>query len=204
MAFIIGKKIKMDSTWDEDGKVIPVTKVQAGPVVVTQVRTNEKDGYEAFCVGFDNSAKNLSKPVLGHLKDLGKFRYMHEFRKTNDEESYKVGDVIDVSVFEKGNKVKVTGKDKGRGFQGVVKRHGFSGGPKTHGNKDQQRTPGSIGSTGPQRVIKGKKMAGHMGDKTVTIKNLMVVGIDKENNTIDIKGGIPGNRNGIIFIETAK
>lgn len=192
--------MNMESVWDKNGKMIPVTKVKAGPIVVTQVRTIERDGYEAFQVGFDNSANRVNKPLAGHLKNLGKFKHIHEFRKTN--EKYNIGDIIDVTTFEKGVKIKVTGKEKGRGFQGVVKRHGFSGGPKTHGNKDQQRMPGSIGSTGPQRVIKGQKMAGHMGDETVTIKNLEIIDIDTENEVLKIKGGIPGSRNGIIYIET--
>jgi len=191
----------MENVWDENGNVTPVTRINAGPVIVTQIKTKDIDGYESFQVGFDNSAKKLSKPLKGHLKDIGNFRYLHEFVK-KDNSAYKIGDAIDVSVFNSNDLVRVTGIGKGRGFQGVVKRHGFSGGPKTHGDKDQQRTSGSIGSTGPQRVMPGKKMAGHMGCNKVTVKNLRIISVDKENNFLLVKGAVPGNKKGIIFIET--
>jgi large subunit ribosomal protein L3 len=211
MPFIVGKKVKMEQIWDEQGNVIPVTVISAGPVVVTQVKSKEKDGYEAFQVGYDNSAKHISKPLSGHLsvqdgsapggkKLLGKFRHIKEFRKTGDE-SFSVGDTIDVSAFAKGDRVNVTGWEKGRGFQGVVKRHGFHGGPKTHGQKNRLRAPGSIGPTAPQRVMKGKKMAGRMGNERVTLKKVLVVDIDKENNILTIKGPVPGNSRNILLIQ---
>ncbi len=188
----------MSQVWDDEGNVIPVTHIQAGPIVVTQVKTEEKDGYSAIQVGYQPTKKSLTKPLKGHLKDLGGFTYLREFH--TDKEA-KLGDTIDVSVFEKGDKVMVTGTDKGRGFQGVVKRHGFHGAPKSHGTKDQLRMPGSIGSTGPQRVIKGKKMAGRMGGTTKTIKNLKVVDIDPEKGLLFLKGAVPGNKKGVLLIE---
>ncbi|BCX16132.1 MAG: 50S ribosomal protein L3 [Candidatus Parcubacteria bacterium] len=198
--FLIGRKVGMSQIWNEEGKVIPVTVVQAGPVVVTQIKTEEKDGYQAFQVGYDPSKKKLSKPLKGHLKDLGNFRFLREFKPTQSEISYNVGDKIDVSVFNQGDKVKVIGYEKGRGFQGVVKRHGFHGGPKTHGQKNRLRAPGSLGPTAPQRVIKGRKMAGRMGNERVTIKS-EVVGVDKENNLLLIKGPLPGNKKNILLIQ---
>jgi len=201
MAFILGKKLKMTQIWS-DGKVIPVTLVQAGPVTVTQIRTKEKDGYEAIQVGFDPTKKKLNKPMKGHLKNLGNFRYLREFKFpiSNFQLPIKVGDILDVSQFKEGDKVKVSGLSKGRGFQGVVKRHGFGGGPKTHGQKDRLRAPGSIGATAPQRVMPNRKMAGHMGQERVTIKNLEIVGIDKENNILMIKGAVPGMRGTLLEI----
>jgi len=202
MAFILGKKLKMSQIWKND-KVIPVTLIKAEPNVITQIKTKEKDGYEAIQVGFDTSKKKLNKPMRGHLKNLGNFRYLREFKPTTNNQqptTYKVGDILDVSQFKEGDKVKVSGLSKGRGFQGVVKRHGFGGGPKTHGQKDRLRAPGSIGATAPQRVMPNRKMAGHMGQERVTIKNLEVVGIDKENNILMIKGAVPGMRGTILEI----
>lgn len=190
----------MDQVWDEKGHVVPVTVINAGPVVVTQVKNIDKDGYEAFQVGYDNTAKHITKQLAGHLKDLGKFRHINEFRK-NGEENFSVGDSIDVSAFAKGDKVTVTGWERGRGFQGVVKRHGFHGGPKTHGQKNRLRHPGSNGPTAPQRVIKGKKMAGRMGNERVTLKKVTVVDIDKEKNILLVKGPVPGNARNILLIQ---
>jgi large subunit ribosomal protein L3 len=200
MAFLIGRKVKMEQQWNENGKVVPVTIVEAGPVVVTQVKTKDKDGYEAFQVGYDSSVKRIAKAQAGHLKQLGKFRFMREFKKAGDM-NFAVGDTLDVSAFEKGDKVKVTGQDKGRGFQGVVKRHGFHGGPKTHGQKNRLRAPGSLGATAPQRVLKGRKMAGRMGNETVTLRKLPIVQVDKEKNLLYIKGPVPGTKKGILLIE---
>jgi len=203
MSFIVGKKLKMSQIWKEE-EAIPVTLIQAGPVVVTQIRTKEKDKYEAVQVGFDNSKKKVNKPLAGHLKGLGNFRYLNEFRldKGESEKEYKVGDVLDVTQFNEGDKVIVSGLDKGRGFQGVVKRHGFAGGPKTHGQKDRLRAPGSIGSTDAQRVIRGKKMAGRMGLERKSIKNMKVVLVDKENNILAVKGAVPGMRGTILEIKS--
>ncbi len=188
----------MSQIWKDD-KVIPVTVVQAGPITVTQVRIKDKDGYEAVQVGYDATKKRLNKPMKGHLKDLGNFRYLREF-KGEKEKKYKISDVLDVSQFQEGDKVRVSGLNKGRGFQGVVKRHGFHGGPKSHGQKDRLRAPGSIGATDPQRVMPGKKMAGRMGQERTTIKNLEIVGIDKENNTLIIKGAVSGMRGTLLEI----
>lgn len=206
MAFILGKKLKMSQVWKDD-KVIPMTLIQAGPITVTQIRTKEKDGYEACQVGFGTKkAKNINKPQLGQFKDLGNFQYVREFRiksSTSNQQSainYGVGDVLDVSQFQEGDKVKVSGLNKGRGFQGGVKRHGFHGGPKTHGQKNRHRAPGSIGATAPQRVMPGRKMAGRMGQERTTIKNLEVVGIDKEKNILIIKGAMPGMRGTLLEI----
>jgi len=201
MPFLIGKKVKMDQIWDEEGKVNPVTIISAGPVVVTQVKTKERDGYEAFQVGYDNSAKHISKALAGHLKNLGKFRYLREFRKLNPDENYQVGDTIDVSSFSKGDRVTIVGYEKGRGFQGVVKRHGFHGGPKTHGQKNRLRAPGSLGPTAPQRVVKGRKMAGRMGNERVTLRKVLVLGVDKEKNLLIVKGPVPGSSKNILLIQ---
>lgn len=181
----------MSQIWKDD-KVIPVTLIKAEPNVITQIRTKEKDGYEAVQAGFDASKKKLNKPAKGHLKNLGNFRYLKEFKVESSK--FNVGDVLDVSQFQEGDKVKISSLSKGRGFQGVVKRHGFHGGPKTHGQKDRLRAPGSIGATAPQRVMPGKKMAGRMGQERKTVKNLKVVGIDKENNILMLKGAAPGMR----------
>lgn len=180
----------MSQIWKND-KVIPITIVKAGPVVITQIKNIEKDKYRAAQIGFDPTRKKLNKPLKGHLKDLGNFRYLKEFKLIPGVE-YKVGDTFDVSQFSEGDKIKVSGVSKGKGFQGVVKRHGFYGGPQTHGQKNRLRAPGSIGSTAPQRVLKGRKMAGRMGSERVTIKNLEIAGIDKENNILMIKGAVPG------------
>ena len=188
----------MTQIWSGD-KVVPVTLVQAGPVKVTQVRTKEKDGYEAIQIGFDATAKNINKPLKGHLKDLGDFRKLKEIR--TEISDYKIGDILDVNQFKEGDKIKVSGLNKGRGFQGGVKRHGFGGGPQTHGQKNRLRAPGSIGSTAPQRVLPGLKMAGRMGQERVAIKNLKVAAIDKENNILMIKGAVPGMKGTILEIQ---
>lgn len=200
MSFIIGKKVKMDRVWNEKGVPVPVTIINAGPVVVTQIKSPEKDGYKAIQVGYDQSIKKITKSLAGHFKDNGKFRYTREFKNSLDKE-YVVGESIDVSTFVVGDKLRVTGFEKGRGFQGVVKRHGFHGGPKTHGQKNRHRAPGSLGPTAPQRVVPGKKMAGRMGNDKVTLRNVKVVSVDKENNIIAIKGQAPGSRKGILLIE---
>ncbi len=201
MPFLIGRKIKMDQMWDEQGNVNPMTVISAGPVVITQIKNKEKDGYESFQAGYDNSAKHISKALAGHLKDLGKFRHIKEFKKIDEKESYQIGDTIDVSAFAKGDRVTIVGYEKGRGFQGVVKRHGFHGGPKTHGQKNRHRAPGSLGPTAPQRVVKGKKMAGRMGNERVTLRKVLVLGIDKEKNLLMIRGSVPGNAKNILLIQ---
>lgn len=193
----------MTQVWDDD-KILSATLIQAGPAIVTQIRNKEKDGYNAIQIGFDATKKNLNKASKGHLKNLGNFRYLKEFRLKDSvkitESDFKVGDLIDVNSFQKGDKVKISGLSKGRGFQGVVKRHGFGGGPKTHGQKNRMRAPGSIGSTAPQRVLIGRRMAGRMGGEKVTIKNLKIISIDKDNNTLVVEGAVPGSRGVILKI----
>ena len=196
---ILGKKIGMSQIWKDD-KVVPVTVVQAGPVVITQVRIKDKDGYGAVQVGFDPTKKRLTKPMSGHLTSLGNFRHLREFKAESGR--WKVGDRIDVEQFKEGDEVKVSGVSKGKGFQGVVKRHGFHGGPKTHGQKDRLRAPGSIGATAPQRVMPGRKMAGRMGGERVTVKNLEVAGVDKEKNILMIKGAVPGRKGTLLEIRS--
>jgi len=198
MKFILGKKLNMSQEFGLEGKVIPVTVIQAGPCLVTQVKTNVKDGYQAVQIGFFEK-KKLNKPLTGHLKNLPKFRYLKEF-KVEEINDIEVGKEIRVNIFTSGDPVKVTGVSKGKGFQGVVKRHGFHGSPASHGHKDQLRMPGSIGTTDPARVFKGKRMAGRMGTDQVTISNLEIVKVDIDNNLLYIKGAVPGGRNGLVLI----
>ena len=179
--------------------IVPVTLIESGPNFVSQIKIKEKDGYAAVQVGFGTKKeKNIKKPQRGHLKNLGNLRWLREFRIENPE--MKVRDEINVSVFSPGDKVNIIAISKGKGFQGVVKRHGFHGGPKSHGQKDRHRAPGSIGASWPQHVIKGMKMAGRMGGDKITIKNLEVVEVDKENNIIALKGAVPGRRGTLVRI----
>ena len=191
-------------------KVTPVTLIESGPNFVTQVKTKEKDGYSAVQVGFGNrKEKNIKKPQRGHLKDIGNLRWMREFRINDAELSAigesasgrKRGEEIKISDFSIGDKITAVAISKGKGFQGVVKRHGFHGGPKSHGQKDKLRAPGSIGASWPQFTIKGMKMAGRMGSDKVTIKNLEVIEVDEENNIIAIKGAIPGRRGTLVMLK---
>ncbi|MCX6702861.1 MAG: 50S ribosomal protein L3 [Candidatus Wolfebacteria bacterium] len=198
MPFIIGKKLKMSQIWKEE-KVIPVTPIFVSKMVITQVKTKEKDGYEAAQAGFDETKKKLKKPQTGHLKSAGNFRKLKEFKSAGTD--IKVGDELTLDQFKEGEKVKVSGLSKGRGFQGVVKRHGFHGGPKSHGQKDKHRSPGSIGATAPQRVMPGRKMAGRMGQERTTIKNLVIANIDKEKNIIYLRGAVPGMRGAFVEIK---
>lgn len=199
MKFILAKKLEMSQIFLPNGTVVPVTLVQAGPCVVTQVKTEEKDGYQAVQVGFLN-AKRLTQPMTGHLKDLPKAKIMSEFRLDVPAE-LKRGDVIEASAFAVGDNIEVSGTSKGKGFQGVVKRHHFHGHPSTHGHKDQLRMPGSIGAGGVQRVFKGRRMAGRMGGDMVTVKNLSVVEV-RDGGILAIKGAVPGARNAILSIQT--
>ncbi|MBU2566129.1 50S ribosomal protein L3 [Patescibacteria group bacterium] len=199
MKIILAKKLEMSQIYSPEGAVIPVTLVQAGPCVVTQVKEDESDGYTAVQLSFLN-AKRLSKPLEGHLRDLPKAKIIREFR-LNDTAEIKRGDVIEASTFEVGDKIDVIGTSKGKGFQGVVKRHGFKGGPASHGHKDQLRMPGSIGAGGVQRVFKGLRMAGRMGNDTVTVKNLNVIEV-RDGGILAIKGAVPGARNSILKIQT--
>ncbi|MCK5286160.1 MAG: 50S ribosomal protein L3 [Candidatus Pacebacteria bacterium] len=203
MKFILGTKEKMTQVFDEKGLVQSVTVLQTGPIVITQIKDVDKDGYLAIQVGFGKrNEKNINKAQKGHFKDLGNFRYLKEFR-LKDTGEYKVGDNIDISVFEEGDIVNVSSISKGKGFQGVVKRHNFAGGPRTHGNKHQERKPGSIGATGPQRVFKGTRMAGRMGSDRTCVKNLEVVQIDKENNQLLVRGAIAGRKGTLVEVVTS-
>lgn len=205
MKFILGKKVNMTQLWDND-KVVAVTKVQAGPCVITQVKDDSTDNYKAIQLAYgERKPKNISKPVRGHLKKAGiekeNSRHLREFRITEIKPEMKNGGVIDVSTFSKGDIIDVTGISKGKGFQGVVRRHGFSGSKKTHGNKDQLRASGSIGALGPAHVFKGTRMGGRMGGDRVTTKNLEVVEVDVENNVLFIKGAVPGCESGLLIIK---
>jgi large subunit ribosomal protein L3 len=199
MSFILGKKIKMAQIFDKEGRVIPVTIIEAGPCKVLGIKNKEKDNYEAIELGFEEIKKR--NKLKGHLKKKP-FRYIKEFK--GDISQYKIGDIIDLSVFKEGDKVKVSGISKGKGFQGAVKRWGFSGRDKTHGVKHEHRTLGSVGSSWPERVIKGRKMPGRTGGKRVTIKNLEIVKIDKEKNLLAIKGAVPGRRGTLLEIRKEK
>ncbi|MBI5369600.1 50S ribosomal protein L3 [Candidatus Uhrbacteria bacterium] len=201
MPFIIGRKIEMTQQFKEDGTVVPVTLVKAEPNVVTQVRTQEKDGYVAVQLGAEVTTR-LNQAEQGHLKGIAQVKTLQEFRIP--ETSMNRGDEVRVDAFTPGMRVDVVGFSKGHGFAGVMKRHGFKGGKMTHGNKDQQRMPGSIASQRQGKVIKGQRMGGHMGDERVTVKNLEVVSIDPAKNEIAIKGAIPGARGGLIFIKSTE
>ena len=198
----LGRKIGMTQIFREDGRVVPVTIIEAGPCVVTQVKTKETDGYEAVQLGFGED-KRRNKPLSGHLKDSRLSRYLREVA-ADDTSEYEVGQTIGVDIFEAGEKVDIIGRSKGRGFAGVMKRWGFKGGPKTHGQSDRARAPGSIGGgTTPGKVYKGLKMAGHMGNRRITVKGLEVVEVDAERNLLLIKGGIPGATNSLVQIRRA-
>jgi len=198
MKYILGKKEKMSQVFDTEGNSHPVTIISAGPTVVTQVKTKDKDGYDAVQFGFgEKREKRLTKALVGHFKKLGNFAYVKENKGVAD---MKAGDKIELAVFAEGDKVKVTAISKGKGFQGVVKRHGFGGGRRTHGQKHSEREPGSIGIGGVQRVMKGMRMPGRMGADTVSVKNLKIMKIDTENNKIFIKGAVPGRPGTLVEI----
>ena len=201
---IIGKKIGMTQLFQEDGEAVAVTAIQAGPSVVTQVKSRDRDGYDAVQVGLiENKVRQsqLSSPEKGHLRGLENVRYLREFR-ADDISLIKRGDKVDVGFLKQGDLVNVVGLSKGRGFAGVVKRHHFSGGPKTHGQTDRHRAPGSIGATTfPGRVLKGKRMAGHMGNRRVTARKIKVVQADPERNLLLVKGAVPGANGGLLLIE---
>ena len=204
---IIGKKIGMTQLFQESGETVAVTAIQAGPSVVTQIKTRDRDGYDAIQVGFiEDKVKQsqLSSPEKGHLRGLENVRYLREFR-TDDISSVKRGDKVDVGFLKHGDLINVIGFSKGRGFAGVVKRHHFAGGPKTHGQTDRHRAPGSIGATTfPGRVLKGKRMAGHMGNKRVTARNLEVIQTDPERKLLLVKGAVPGADGGLLIIEKVR
>jgi len=220
MKFILGLKLGMAQVFDEKGNVIPVTVIEAGPCQVTQTKTKEKDGYIAVQVGFIKKTRKIKKPEKGK-----EYRYIREFKIVKEDKSLsspspakagsvgdepdgssspspllRKGSVIDVSIFQKGEKVKISGISKGKGFAGVVKRWGFAGRSTSHGTKHEVRTPGSVGASFPERVIKGKKMPGRMGGARVTVKNLEVVKVDPENNLLTVKGAVTGAKGTLLEI----
>ncbi|OGF63808.1 50S ribosomal protein L3 [Candidatus Giovannonibacteria bacterium RIFCSPHIGHO2_02_42_15] len=199
---ILAEKIQMMELFDENGIVTPVTVVRVRQNIVTEIKTSDRDGYEALQIGFGSKKeKNITKPLKGHLKKSGAFpKVIKEFKMPAGD--LKIGDKIEAAVFNAGDEVEVRGRVKGRGFQGVVKRHGFKGGPRTHGQKHSEREPGSIGSVWPQRVLKGKRMAGRMGGNMITVKNLKIVKIDPEVGLLYIKGALPGSRGTVIEIKS--
>ena len=202
MSGIIGRKMGMSSVYNNDGNIVPVTVIQAGPCQVVTIKTAEKDGYQALQLGFGSrKEKNISKPILGQYKknNLTPSYILKEFR-FSEISNYKIGDEIKVDFFKEGEKIKIRSKSKGKGIKGVMRRHGFSGvGGTTHGQSDRLRAPGSIGSSSyPSRVFKGQRMAGRMGYENVTISNLSVVKILPEQNLILVKGAVPGSINTIV------
>jgi len=201
---IIGKKLGMTQVYDESGRVVPVTVLEAGPCIVTQIKTKDRDGYSAVQIGLvesDLKERKISKPERGHLKKngLAPMRRLKEFRIGDDFDG-KIGDQVLVNAFEVNSKVAVSGESKGKGFQGVIRRHGFGGGRKTHGSTFH-RAPGSIGQCAtPSRTFPGKRLPGQMGAKRVTVKNLEVVQIIEDKNLMLIKGAIPGSKGGLVYI----
>jgi large subunit ribosomal protein L3 len=199
MKFILGRKLNMTQIFDNEGVVHPTTLVEVSPIVVTQVKTKETDGYNAVQVASGvKKAERINKAMKGHMKDLGAFASLREFRV--NEVNNKVGDKIDLNQFKQGDAIEVSAISKGKGFQGVVKRHGFGGGPRTHGQKHSEREPGSIGGGLRNKVPKKMRMAGRMGSDRVTIKNLRVLHVDPSANIMYISGAIPGKRGTLVEI----
>ena len=198
----LGKKIGMTQLFAENGSVVPVTLIEAGPCVVTQVKTKDSDGYGAVQLGFGD-VKRPNKPMQGHFRPSRASRYLREV-KADDPAEFSVGQTVSLDIFTEGEKVDVIGRSKGRGFAGTMKRHGFGGGPRTHGQSDRARAPGSIGGgTTPGKVFKGLKMAGHMGNRRITVKGLEIVKVDTDRNILAVKGGIPGALNSLVQIRRA-
>jgi len=205
MAGIIGKKIGMTRIFMDNGRSVPVTVIEAGPCSVTQIKTAENDGYEAVQLGFgDRKVKNTPKPMQQHFAKAGvqPKRVVKEFKSFEDPSALKLGDEITVEAFKEGDTITITGWSKGKGFQGVVKRHGFGGGPKSHGQSDRLRAPGSIGqSSYPSRVFKGMKMAGRMGGDRTTLRGRKIMKIIPDKNILMVEGTVPGSINGLILIK---
>lgn len=199
MKFILGRKLHMTQIFDKEGVVRATTLVEASPVVVTQVKTEKTDGYNALQIASGTKkAANITKALKGHFKDLGAFADLREFR--TDENTLKVGDKVELTQFQEGDTIEVSALSKGKGFQGVVKRHGFGGGPRTHGQKHSEREPGSIGGGLRNKVPKKMRMAGRMGGDRITVKNLKVLHVDGATNTLYISGAIPGRRGTLVEI----
>lgn len=200
---ILGRKLGMTQVFREDGTSVPVTVIEAGPCTVVQVKTGENDGYAAVQLGF-GARKRVNSPLKGHMKGLGQFRYLREFL-VDDIGEWEVGKKVGCELFQQGDLVDVSGASKGRGFAGVMKRHGFHGGPRTHGQSDRARAPGSIGAgTDPGRVMKGRKMAGHMGTGQVTVKNLRVLQSDSARSILMVEGSVPGNKDMLLRVRRSK
>lgn len=199
MKFLLGTKENMTQIFNEDGVVVPVTVIKTSANVITQVKTSDKDGYQAVQIGFgEKKAKNVTKPLKGHVKELGNFAHLKEVKLAGE---FNLGDKIEISTLTEGDTVTVSAISKGKGFQGVVKRHGFKGGRRSHGQKHSEREPGSIGVGGVQRVFKGMRMAGRMGADRVTVKNLTVAKVDTDNQLVYIKGAIPGRKGTLVEIK---
>jgi large subunit ribosomal protein L3 len=199
MKFLLGTKENMTQIFTEDGLVVPVTVIKTSPNVITQVKTSDKDGYQAVQIGFgEKGAKNITKPQKGHVKELGNFAHLKEVKL---EGEFNIGDKIEAATFEIGDNVTVSAISKGKGFQGVVKRHGFKGGRRSHGQKHSEREPGSIGVGGVQRVFKGMRMGGRMGADRVTVKNLKIARIDADQQLVYIKGAVPGRKGTLVEIK---
>jgi len=204
---LLGNKIGMTQIFDQAGNIIPVTIMKVGPCVITQIKTVIKNGYDSIQIGYGNvSAKSLTQSELGHLQksDIQPLNYLKEFRLNNSEEEFEVGQVLNVNIFKIGQLVDIRGKSIGKGFSGLQKRHGFTRGPMTHGSKNH-RAPGSIGmGTTPGRVLPGKKMAGQLGNKFVTVKKLKIIQADENENILIIKGSVPGKPGNLLSISPSE
>lgn len=199
MKFLLGTKENMTQIFTEGGVVIPVTVIKTSPNVITQVKTSDKDGYQAIQIGFGSKKEqNLTKPMKGHVKEMGNFAHLKEIKALGE---FTIGDTLAISNFKEGDTIQVSAISKGKGFQGVVKRHGFKGGRRSHGQKHSEREPGSIGVGGIQRVFKGMRMGGRMGADRVTVKNLTVALIDADQQLVYIKGAVPGRRGTLVEIK---
>jgi large subunit ribosomal protein L3 len=198
---LLGRKLGMTTVFSERGEAIPVTVVEAGPNIITQIRTQERDGYEAVQLGYGEvPQRKLSKPVQGQMQNNTWVRHLREM-PADDVAEHTPGDVVDVDLFNANDLVDVTGWSKGKGFQGVMRRHGFRGGPRTHGQSDRMRAPGSIGAgTNPGRVWKGKRMAGRMGNRRMTVQRLRVVRVDPARHLLLIRGSVPGAKEGLLYV----
>jgi len=207
MKGILGRKVGMTQVFNDNGEAVPVTVIEAGPCYVVQLRVPEKEGYRAVQLGFESvKPRKLTQGQRGHLDKAGvpALRYLREFRM-RENESYEVGQQVEVDIFQPGERVDVVGTSKGRGFAGVVKRHGFKGGPHTHGQSDRERAPGSIGAcASPGRVWKGMRMPGHMGSRRVTSQNIEVVLVDPDRNLLAVKGSVPGASGGLVVIKEGR